>query len=282
MATGTKVPVLQGRLAAAGSPFASYRRAQTSLSERSGAMSHRQISTVMSTDVATVRADTPFKDIVRTLERRDVSAAPVVGEDGRVIGVVSQGDLIIKESDQDQEHSTTSWWHLRHARHDAARHDDARRAGATTAAELMSSPPITVRPDVTVAFAARELARHGIKRLPVVDANGVLVGIVSRKDLLTVYLRKDEDIRDDIVRDVFDVGLGIPAGAGGVQVSVHNGKVTLDGLVELKSQVSLAGDLTRHVDGVVEVVNSMRYRRDESHDHVPSMGVDITHEQPLR
>jgi CBS domain-containing protein len=240
-------------------------------------MSHRKISSVMSTDVATVRANTTFKDIVRALEQRDVSAVPVVTDDGRILGVVSQIDLLVKEGDQapQQPRAKSAWWPHRHE----AKHDP--RTDAATAAELMSTPAITVAPDATVAFAARELTRHGIKRMPVVDENGTLVGIVSRKDLLTVFLRKDEDIQDDIVRDVLDVGLGIQAGPGSVQVTVHDGKVTLAGRVELRSQASLARDLTRHVDGVVEVVDELEYRRDDSRDHTPSMGVDITHE-PLR
>lgn len=240
-------------------------------------MSHRKISSVMSTDVATVRANTTFKDIVRALEQRDVSAVPVVADDGRILGVVSQSDLLVKEGDQDpaQPRAKSAWWHHRHE----AEHDP--RTEATTAAELMSTPAITVTPAATVAFAARELTRHEIKRMPVVDENGTLVGIVSRKDLLTVFLRKDEDIQDDIVREVFDVGLGIPVGPGSVQVSVHDGKAILAGRVELRSQASLARDLTRHVDGVVEVVDTMEYRRDDSRDRTPSMGIDITHE-PLR
>lgn len=235
-------------------------------------MSHRKISNVMSTDVATVRPTTPFKDIVSILEQRDVSAVPVIDAAGHVAGVVSQADLLLEQGTQepDQTHSLASWWR---------RHRNAPRARATIAAELMTTPAVTVNARATVVYAARELTRHDIKRLPVVDENGTLVGIVSRKDLLSVFLRKDEDIREDVVRNVFEFGLGTPPGAM-PNVSVHDGEVALEGQLEMKSQLSLAEEMTRHTDGVVDVTSKMTYRHDDTQaTHVPPpMGVDITHE----
>jgi CBS domain-containing protein len=235
-------------------------------------MSHRKVSSVMSTDMATLRADTPFKDIVRVLEERDISAAPVVDAGGRVLGVVSEADLLVKQgaADPDSAPMPKRWW-----RHHQDTPTDP-RADAITAAALMTSPAITVTADATVAHAAREITKHNVKRLPVVDSDGKLVGIVSRKDLLTVFLRGDEDIRDDIVRNVFQIGLGMRTAPGPVEVD--DGKVTLNGELELKSQLSLAEQLTRHTDGVVDVSVTMTYRRDDTAEHTPSMGVDITHE----
>lgn len=239
-------------------------------------MSHRKIRNVMSTDVATVRADTPFKDVVRVLERRDVSAAPVVDDAGHVLGVVSQADLLVKQGTQEPVWSRTPLTWLRRRR-------NARRAGATTAGRLMTSPAITIGPRATVVSAARMLSQHHIKRLPVVDEGGRLVGIVSRKDLLTVFLRSDEDIRTDVIEYVFERGLGMPVSQATVRVTVHNGAVTLSGRVELKSQLELVEDMTHHVDGVVDVEMAMSYRRDDTHDRIPPpMGVDITHEPWIR
>lgn len=240
-------------------------------------MSHRKISSVMSTDVATVRADTSFKDIVRILEQRDISAVPVVDAAGRVLGVVSEADLLVKEGagDPDSTHEPRRWW--RH--HDTGSDTrDSRRADATTAAELMTTPAITVAADATVAHAAREITKHNVKRLPVVDDDGKLAGIVSRKDVLTVFLRTDEDIRDDITRNVFLIGLGMRTIPAAVRVDVHDGEVTLGGELELRSQVSLAEQLTRHTDGVVAVTTTMTYRQNDTDERTPSMGVDITHE----
>jgi CBS domain-containing protein len=235
-------------------------------------MSHRKVSSVMSTDMATLREDTPFKDIVRVLEQRDISAAPVVDAAGRVLGVVSEADLLVKQGagDPGTAHPEKRRWR---------RHHDTPpdpRADAVTAAALMTRPAITVTADATVAHAAREITKHNVKRLPVVDDDGRLVGIVSRKDLLTVFLRKDEDIRDDIIREVFQIGLGMRTAPGPVEVD--DGKVTLNGELELRSQLSLAEQLTRHTDGVVDVAVAMTYRRDDTTEHTPSMGVDITHE----
>lgn len=233
-------------------------------------MSHQKVRNVMSTDVVTVREGTPFKDVVRALSGRDVSAAPVVDAERRVLGVVSEADLLIKQGTQEVEfaRSLASWWSGRR---------NLRRAVATTAGTLMTKPAVTVTDNATVAGAARLMTQHNVKRLPVVDGDGRLVGIVSRKDVLTVFLRKDEDIRDDIVERVFEHGLGIAVNPATVTVDVHDGEVTLTGQLELKSQISLVEDMTRHVDGVVDVTVSLSYRHDDTHGHLPDpMTIDIT------
>jgi CBS domain-containing protein len=233
-------------------------------------MSHQKVKNVMSTDVATVYEDTPFKEVVRTLGRRDVSAVPVVNRRGHVVGVVSEGDLLIKQGTQEIEFSRSLWRWWR----DRVNH---RRAAATTAGQLMTRPAITIPATSTVAGAARTLTEHGVKRLPVVDEHGKLVGIVSRKDVLTVFLRKDEDIRAEIVKRVFEGGLGIAVNPATVTVDVHAGEVTLTGQVDLRSQLSLVEDMTKHIDGVVGVTVSMAYRHDDTKGHLPDpMAIDIT------
>lgn len=235
-------------------------------------MSHQKIKNVMSTDVATVHEDTQFKDIVRTLAQRDVSAAPVVDRAGQVLGVVSQADLLIKQGTQELTFSRSLLTWLRGRR-------NLRRATATTASQLMTTPAITVDADSTVAGAARVLSLRNVKRLPVVDADGKLVGIVSRKDLLTVFLRKDEDLRDEIVTRVFEHGIGMAVNPATVDVAVHDDEVTITGQLELRSQLELVEEMTRHIDGVVDVVVSMSYLRDDTRTRVPEpMTVDITHE----
>lgn len=149
-------------------------------------MSRQKIKNVMSTDVATVRKDTPFKEIVRTLQRRGISAVPVVDSGGRVLGVVSQADLLAKWATQAPTYLRSPLVRLLNRRAD-------RLVAARTAAQLMTTPTITIDAESTVARATRVLARNNIKRLPVVDAAGTLIGIVSRRDLLTAFLREDED-----------------------------------------------------------------------------------------
>jgi CBS domain-containing protein len=125
------------------------------------------------------------------------------------------------------------------------------------------------------------MTQHNVKRLPVVEADGKLVGIVSRKDVLTVFLRKDEDIRADIVEWVFERGLGIAVNPVTVTVDVHDGEVILTGQLDLKSQLPLVEDMTKHIDGVVDVTVSMTYRHDDTQGHLPDpMAIDIT--QPPR
>ncbi|HEX6359301.1 CBS domain-containing protein [Actinophytocola sp.] len=233
-------------------------------------MSHQKVKNVMSTDVATVREGTPFKDVVRALSQRDVSAVPVVDDDRRVLGVVSEADLLIKQGTQEIEftRSLASWWRGRR---------NIRRAVAVTAGQLMSKPAITVPDNATVAGAARLMTQHNVKRLPVIDPDGKLVGIVSRRDVLTVFLRKDEDIRDDIVERVFEHGIGIAVNPATISVEVRDGEVTLTGQLALRSQLSLVEDMTRHIDGVVDVIASLTYRHDDTHEHIPEgMTVDIT------
>jgi CBS domain-containing protein len=237
-------------------------------------MSHQKVRNVMSTDVATVREGTPFKEVARVLSGRDVSALPVVDLDGRVLGVVSEGDLLFKQGTQEIQysHSLWDWWR------DRLNH---RRAAATTASQLMTAPAITVGAASTVASAARTMTEHGVKRLPVVDDDGKLVGIVSRKDVLTVFLRKDEDIRGDVVERVFEHGIGMAVNPATVTVDVHDGVATITGQLDLKSQVSLVEDMVRHIDGVVDVTVSMTYRYDDTHRRMPeAMTIDIT--QPPR
>lgn len=239
-------------------------------------MSHQKVGNVMNTEVATVREGTPFKDVVRALARRDVSAVPVVDGDGRVLGVVSEADLLVKQGTQEIEftRSLASWWRGRRT---------MRRAAATTAGQLMTRPAITVAEDATVAGAARLMTRHNVKRLPVVDADGRLVGIVSRKDVLTVFLRRDEDSRADIVEHVFEHGIGIAVNPATVSVDVHDGEAVITGQLGLRSQIGLVEDMTRHIDGVVDVTVSMTYRHDDTHTRVPEpMTVDITQPPPVR
>ena len=220
-------------------------------------MSHQKVRNVMSTDVATVRANTPFKEVARVLARRDVSAVPVVDETRHVLGVVSGADLLVKQGTQEIEWTrsfSARWRRFRHRR----------RARATRASTLMSAPAVTITENATVAEAARLLTGHRIKRLPVVDDDGRLAGIVSRKDLLTVFLRPDEDIRDEIVRRVLEGCFGLQVSAGDVSVDVHDGEVALTGQLDLRSQLSIVEQMTMHTDGVVAVSVSMTYRHDDT------------------
>ncbi|MFF3763940.1 CBS domain-containing protein [Streptomyces sp. NPDC001922] len=197
---------------------------------------------VMTLTVVAVGRDAPFKEIVRTMEQWKVSALPVLEGEGRVIGVVSEADLLPKEEFRDRDPGR---------REQLDRWDDLAKAGAADAEELMSTPAVSVHENATLAQAARIMAVKDVKRLPVVDDEGMLRGIVSRSDLLKVFLRKDEDIEEEVRRTV--ISYLFPALTSHVRVRVEEGVVTLSGRIPDTSLVSVAARLVRAVEGVVDV-----------------------------
>lgn len=214
-----------------------------------------QVQDVMTIDVATVREGTAYREIVDVLTGRHVTAAPVVDGAGRVLGVVSEADLMYKVEWQGQPQP-------RRILPDRHRREARAKAGATVAADLMTAPPVTVTPDTSLVEAARTMDVRGVKRLPVVDDLGRLVGIVTRGDLLKVHLRPDADIRRDVCDEVLRRTLGVPDGV--VDVTVHGGVVTLTGQLDRWSTVRLALRLARQVSGVVEVVDALGYAIDDA------------------
>jgi CBS domain-containing protein len=200
------------------------------------------VSDVMTRDVAVVGREAAFKKIVRTMQDRKVSALPVVDGGRRVLGVVSEADLLPKEEFRDSD--PDRYTQLR-------RLSDLAKAGSVTAGELMTSPALTVGPGETLAQAARTMAHARVKRLPVVDDTGLLVGVVSRADLLKVFLRDDGNIAEEVRREV--VAYLFPAPESAVRVEVREGVVTLRGRVRDTSLVPVAARLVRAVEGVVDI-----------------------------
>ncbi len=207
-----------------------------------GSVGTYRVTDVMTHTVVAVGRDAPFKEIVATLQQWKVSALPVLAGDGRVVGVVSEADLLPKEEFRDSD--PTRFEQLR-------RLDDLAKAGAVTARELMSTPAVTVRADAVLAEAARIMAVRHVKRLPVVDAEGKLAGVVSRADLLRVFLRSDEDlaaaVRDEVLAHLF------PGDPPPVEALVHEGVVTLTGRLDDRTRVPVLARLVRAVEGVVDV-----------------------------
>lgn len=212
------------------------------LEEESMDSSPHQVGDVMTRAAVAVGRKALFKDIVERMEQWQVSALPVLEGDGRVIGVVSEADLLPKEEFRDSD--PDRFTQLR-------RLPDLAKAGAVCAEELMSTPAVTVHTDATLAEAARIMALRHVKRLPVVSSEGVLEGVVSRGDLLKVFLRSDEAIEEEVRRTV--VSYLFPALAHAIHVSVRDGIVTLRGPVHDTSLIWVAERLTRAVEGVVGV-----------------------------
>ncbi|MFF4287627.1 CBS domain-containing protein [Streptomyces sp. NPDC001633] len=200
------------------------------------------VSDVMTQTVVAIGQEARFKEIVETMEQWKVSALPVLAGEGRVVGVVSEADLLPKEEFRENAPDRSQ---------QLQRSDDVRKAGALTAGELMTAPALTVHAGDTVAQAARTMARKSVKRLPVVDATGMLQGIVSRSDLLKVFLRSDEDLAAEVRTEI--VGRLFPRTPDEVAVHVTDGVVTLRGPLGDRALMAVAARLVRAVEGVVDV-----------------------------
>jgi CBS-domain-containing membrane protein len=209
------------------------------------------------TDPAVAVSDTaPFKEIVATLAVHRVDALPVIDRDGRVVGMVSEADLLVKE--EGPVRTRRRVFHFRRCRL------EGRKMRALIAADLMTSPAVTIVPDVSIAAAARVMTERRLRRLPVVDEAGRLLGVVSRSDLLGVFLRSDEDIRDEIVHRVFREVMWIDPST--IPVRVRDGVVTLEGRVERKSMLPLIAELVRAVEGVVGLKLRTTFETDDGPD----------------
>ncbi|MFD7445638.1 CBS domain-containing protein [Streptomyces sp. NPDC059909] len=229
-------------------------------------MKHSKIGSLMVNDVVSVIPQTPFKEVAKLLAVHRISGLPVLDTDDRVLGVISESDLIVRQAGVPTEpgsiRSARLAWRTPPSGGTGSGRTADTKAHALSARELMSRPAITVKAEDTIAVAARTMAEHRVERLPVVDEEDRLVGIVTRRDLLQVFLRPDPDIRREIVDEVLDQTLWLSPDA--VQVHVIDGVVTLEGQLERFSDIQVAVRLTQEVDGVVSVIDKLTYRYDDS------------------
>jgi CBS domain-containing protein len=223
-------------------------------------MKHNKVGSVMTTEVVRVTYGTPFKKVARLLGEHRISGLPVVDEDDKVIGVISETDLMARQADMPDPYEPKK--RFRFADLTSAARKRAAKARARTAGQLMSEPPVTVHADNTIVEAARTMAQHRVERLPVLDEADRLVGIVTRRDLLQVFLRPDAEIRAEVIDEVLVRALWLPP--RGVDVSVTEGVVTLSGHMERRSETEIAVSMTRRIDGVVAVVDKLSYRLDDA------------------
>ena len=204
------------------------------------------VKDVMTAEVVAVRRDTSFKEMAAVLRRYRVSALPVVDDAGRVIGVVSEADLLAKEALADPGMMT-----------EVLHHKDVRKAEGLTAGDLMTRPAVTAAPEDPVEQAVRMMHFMRVKRLPVVSSGGQLVGIISRSDVLAVFDRPDEDIRkeiaDTMLRHEFLIDPRL------FSVTVESGVVTMEGHPETAALGHALVRKARHVPGVVAVRDRLTY-----------------------
>jgi CBS domain-containing protein len=206
------------------------------------------VKDVMTTTVVAVKQGASFKEMAALLRKYRVSAFPVLDDDQRVIGIVSEADLLAKEVlNADRGGAITAMVH----------HKELKKADGVSAGDLMTSNVVTVKPDDTVEQAARLMYHLQVKRLPVVDAGGYLVGIVSRADLLTVFDRPDQEIRAEIVDDVILHEFLVDPAL--FMVTVADGVVTVTGAPETADLGHRIVDRIRHIQGVVAVRDKLAY-----------------------
>lgn len=207
------------------------------------------VSDVMSDRVVAVRRNTRLSEVVAAIRRFHVTSLPVVDDDYRVIGLVSEEDVF----DREAERGFLGWLRGRAVRTD--------RMGAT-AADLMSMPAVTVTAETPAREAARMMYAHRIRRLPVVDAvSGRLTGIVTRSDLLAVYERPDLEIRREILYDIIQDTLGMDPER--FDVGVAGGSVSIRGEIDRRSAALRLAEAIRHVEGVITVDDRLTYRLDD-------------------
>lgn len=202
---------------------------------------HRTVEDLMTREVVRVRLQIPFKDIAAMFAEHRITAVPVIDEHDRVVGVVSEADLLRHEAAQRDPYGRV-----------AGALDTGRpRADGESAGQLMTAPAVTGKPYWNVVEAARVMEQHKVKRLPVVDEAGRLIGIISRSDLMGIFLRSDAAIQEEITYEV--LGRILAIGPGEVQVDVTDGVATLRGRVTQPRLVPVLVRLCRGVDGVVAV-----------------------------
>ncbi len=226
------------------------------------------VKDIMTTRVVSVREDTPFKELAAALRTHRVSAFPVLDSGGKVIGVVSEADLLTKEAWDSAAGVLSTILHRK----------DQQKALGITAGDLMSRPAVIVAPEDTAEHAATVMYTRRVKRLPVVDENGHLVGIISRADVLAVFDRSDEEICNEIINDVMPSDFLF--GPEAFTVTVREGVVTLSGMPKTRRLGHQLVQRTRHVQGVVAVRDRLSYPSrpaspaDERFDALASFPID--------
>jgi CBS domain-containing protein len=213
-----------------------------------------KVRDIMTTDPVKVTADTRLREAARLMVRHRVSGLPVVDEGGKLIGILSEGDFIRREAGRDRPHGVSLL--------DAVFGEgELQPVGAETVAEIMTRSVVTITPEATVGEAARVMGRRSVKRLPVVDLEGELIGIVSRADVVGAFTKPDDVIEDEVREDLIRRLLFLDPEL--VEVSVSDGVVTLEGELENRTEAHLLEELSRRIAGVVRVESRLRYKVDD-------------------
>jgi CBS domain-containing protein len=214
-----------------------------------GAMKVRD---VMTTDVRTVTPGMSLKEAAETLVEAGISGVPVVDAEGGVLGVLSEGDLLFKERTPEERPGAMIAWLF-----DPLQLDEYRKHAARVVGEAMTAPALTIAPERPLSAAASFMLDRGVNRLPVVDATGKLVGIVTRADLVRAFARADAEVAREIRDGVIRRQMWLEAGE--VEVEVDAGEVFLRGTVERRDDAEVLPRLVAKVPGVVGVTSELTW-----------------------
>lgn len=229
-----------------------------------------RVKDLMTKDVITIGPEASLKDVASILAERGISGVPVVGEQGQVLGVLSEADILFKERGfEDRQQGFLAWLLSGGLEAEA-------KLAARTVREAMTSPAIAVESGRPVHEAAQKMTEYGVNRLPVLD-DGKLVGIVTRADLVRAFTRSDAEILREICDEVIVHTLWISPDQ--VDVKVAKGEVTLSGRLETKTNAQLLPRFVERVPGVVSVTSSLTWQYEDkplprSEERAPSRAAD--------
>jgi CBS domain-containing protein len=219
-----------------------------------------RVRDIMTTDPIGVTPDTPLKEAARLMVDHHISGLPVIDVSGRLAGILTEGDFLRREVDRDRPRRASL---LRVLFGDG----EVEATVVGTVGEVMTKGVVTVSPEAAIGEAARIMASRKVKRLPVVDADGELVGIISRADVVNAFTKPDDVIEDEVREDVIRRLLFLDPDPIGVAVS--DGVVVLAGELETRTEVELLEELVRRIAGVVRVENRLAYRVDDRRGESP-------------
>lgn len=217
-----------------------------------------RVRDVMTSEVLTIGPETPIQDVARVLVEHRISGVPVCDIERRVLGVVSEADILYKEHDPREDHLGGPLGWVVDGKPDYA---GWAKAKALTAGEAMTAPAITIGPSESVAMAARVMTERRVNRLPVVSGEK-LVGIITRADLVRAFTRSDDELEVEIREDVLERTLWVEEGR--VEVEVTRGAVRLSGALDRRTDAELLERLVSRVPGVIAVASSVSWREDDT------------------
>ena len=216
-----------------------------------------RVADVMTADVYTTTPETPIRTLARRLGEHGVAGMPVIGDDGSVIGVISEADVLAKARRQPEDAGRTALSRLLHPRPT----QEPLKRDARTVAEAMTAPAVTIESFASLATAAARMLEHGVNRLPVTE-RGRLVGIVSRADLVRAFARSNDEVLAD-VREQVELHQALNGESDLVKVDVNDGEAVLTGAVRRRSDAEALPRLVRLVPGVVDVRSELSWSEDE-------------------